>query len=455
MKEFLKNFWKNLLTMLDGKINQWLNRSGSTVETTDAGDDTIINFFAMVLRKVLNRALMGAEFDVISDSTQAEPLKELCGDLNRNAYKITANMLGGRMRSECWVVPSFITVGGQQKLVHSYADGERICITALKEDGQISECYIILNAVKRRNRIYFLCRKHTLDDNGNLTISYFTADENVREVSANIPEWNGLRETEITYPGANHIGFGRYKSPVIPLNDDTVYGVPLNYRCGFIEQRLQEAADMIAHEMKASKKMLFPDWSIVKEDKRGNVHSLGYAIDGYIYPQKKKEGVDGSLIDEYCPNIRNTEFAAYLTDLLCQYQAQMGVRDLITHTENTGGATATEIRSKNADNMALEQSVHKALRAGNIMTLEADSIYLGIPRDLWEYDEDFKDIYEDEQQTLNNLMTLYDKGAVELEDIVRYWFPTFDDEQIAEKVARINAAKESGVNKGLEDMLKM
>ena len=89
------------------------------------------------------------------------------------------------------------------------------------------------------------------------------------------------------------------------------------------------------------------------------------------------------------------------------------------------------------------------------MTLEADSIYLGIPRDLWEYDEDFKDIYEDEQQTLNNLMSLYNTGAIELEDIIKYWFPTYSDEQIAEKMARINETKVNDVNKSIEDMLNI
>ena len=457
MKDSIKNFWLALLSKINKKINQWLNEPKNKLPTTDAGDDTKINFFAMIIKKVLNRALMGAEFDIISDSTQAEPLKELCEDLNENAYKITANMIGGKVRSECWAVPSFISVGGKQKLVHSYIDGDRLCITQVKEDGQIAECFMILNATKRNNKIYFLCRHHTLNDMGDLVIDYFVSDDEANEVAANIPEWDSFINQEITYKGVNHIGFGRYKSPVIPLNNDTVYGVPLNFTCGEIERRLQEAVNMISHEMKASKKMLFPDWSIVKEDEKGNIQGLGnsYTIDEYIFPIRHMAGVNGSLIDEYCPAVQYSAYAPYLEDLLCQYQAQMGVRDLITHTENTNGATATEIKSKNADNLALETSIRKVLRNGNIMTLEADSIYLGIPRDLWEYDENFKDIYEDEQQTLNNLMSLYNTGAIELEDIIKYWFPTYSDEQIAEKMARINEAKVNDVNKSIEDMLNI
>lgn len=456
MKNALHNFWIALLTKLNNKINQALNIADpNNTSLINAGDGDKINFFAMVIKKVLNRALMGAEFDVISDSAPVEPLKELCQNLNENAYRITANMIGGNPHSECWVVPAFVPKNGNQKLTHSIISGDRICITEMRDNDTISECFVVLNVIERRDKKYFLCRKHNLDDNGNLTISYFVADNEANEIEANIPEWDSFINQEITYQGANHIGFGRYKSPVIPLNNETVYGVPLNYGCQFIEQKLQEAANLISHEMKASKKMLFPDWSIVKEDSRGNATGLQYAIDGYIYPIKKKAGVDGSLIDEYCPAVQYSAYAPYLEDLLCQYQAQMGVRDLITHTENTNGATATEIKSKNADNLALETSIRKALRKGNIMTLEADSIYLGIPRDLWEYDEDFKDIYEDEQQTLSNLMSLYNTGAIELEDIIKYWFPTYSDEQVAEKIARINEAKANNVNKSIEDMLNM
>lgn len=471
MKNAIKNFWVALLSKINNKINQCLNAPKSKLPTMDAGDDTVVNFFAMVVKKVLNRALMGAEFDVISDSTQAEPLKELCEDLNRNAYKITANMIAGNENisghsvAECWAVPSFIKVQGENKLVHSYIDGSRVLITGIRDDGEISECYMVLNAVKRKDKVYFLYRKHMLSDEGDLSISFFVADDNANMVEADIPEWDDLiygfaengekQQKETVYKGVNHIGFGRYKSPVVPLNNDTVYGVPLNYGCGEIERQLENDVEQIELEMKASKKMLFPDWSIVKEDTRGNAVSLGYAVDEYIYPIKKKAGVDGSLIDEYCPTIRYSDYAQKLEDDLCKYQAQMGVRDLITHTENTSGATATEIKSKNADNMALEQSIRKALRKGNEETMKADSIYLNIPFDLWQYDEDYQDIYTDDTQKLNEIITVMQNGGAEVDDLVKFYFPTLSDEERAEKIARINESKQASTESSILSALNM
>ena len=455
MRETIKRFWISLLKRIDDKINQWLNKTKNTNATVDAGDDTVVNFFLMILRKVVNRALLGAEYRIETDSTIAEPLKALCEDLQDNMYGIVGNMLGNSVHAECWVVPSFITVGGEQKLVHSYISGDKTCITQIKEDGQIAECYMIVGATTRKDKTYFLCRKHNLEDNGNLVISYFVADEDAKEINAQVPEWDMLVQTEITYPKANTIGFGRYKSPVHAYGYDGVYGVPLNYGCGLIEKQLKDAVEYIETEMKASKKMLFPDWSIVrKTDKEGNPIGM-FKIDEHIYPIKKKANENGSLIDEYAPAIRGTEYEAHLTSLLERYQAIMGVRDIITYNDTTNGATATEVKILNTDNISLEQSIKKSVRKGNVETLEADAMYLGISRDLWDYDEEYGDIYQDEQQMLKNYIELYTVGALELADLVKYWFPTYSDEQIKEKVAAINEAKANNTQRSIEELLNM
>lgn len=448
-------FWRNLLQRIDNKINQWLNKGITTSKTIDAGDDTVVNFFLMILRKVVNRALMGAEYHVESTSVQAEPLIELCEDMQNNMYGIVGNMLGNNVHAECWVVPSFVTSGGQQKLIHSYISGEKTCITQLREDGGISDCYMIINATQRKDKTYFLCRNHSLNDNGDLTISYFVADENAKVINADVPEWDSIINTEVTYPGVNMIGFGRYKSPVIAYSNDTPYGLPLNYGCSIIEKQLKDAVDYIEKEMKASKKMLFPDWSIVRgEDKNGNPLGM-YSIDEYIYPIKKRAGENGSLVDEYAPAIRGTEYEAHLTSLLERYQSLMGVTEIITHNGTTSGATATEVKILNTDNISLEQGIKRAIRKGNIETLEADAMYLGISRDLWQYDEEYGDIYQDEQQMLKNYLDLYNAGVLELRDLVKYWFPTFTDEQVEEKVTALESSKANSTQKSIEDLLTM
>lgn len=462
MKGFFKTFWYNLLQKLNSKINQQLNRGNAASGEMTASDTDKINFFLMILKSVLNRVLMECEFDIVSDSQQAEPLKSAVKNLNENAYKIGGYMLGGSdtpdNKSECWAILIDKKCG-----IHHFMGGNEICITA-KSGDHITDCYMIWNAIKRNDKIYLLCRRHTLGDDGTLKIRFFAADEAAREIVADIPEWNsflymfddnGVRtRKEIIIPNANHIGFGRYKSPVLCLDDNT-YGKPLNYGCGKIEKEIQHTLDMIRLEFKATQTKLFPDWSIVKsEDKNGNPLNA-YVMDEYIYPTKAKlkDGSTTKLIDYFSPEIRTSAYFGLLTQQLEQYQALMGVQELITHERTTNNATATEVRTMNINNMALEKSIRAAFSKGNEETLKADGLYYGIREELWSYDETWKDIYEDEQQTLQNNITMTENGGQSQRDLIKYWFPTFTDEQIDEKLTEINTEKENGTNKSIEDML--
>lgn len=465
MKNFFRTFWYNLLQRINDRINQQLNKYDvSSNEMTAAATDRI-NFFLMILKCVLNRTLMDCEFNVVSDSTQAEPLKAAAKNLNENAYKIGGYMLGGSdtpdNKSECWAV-----LIDKQCGIHHFMGGNEICITA-KSGDHITDCYMIWSAVKRNDKLYLLCRQHTLDDNGTLTIRFFIADETAREVNADIPEWEsflymfddeGARvRKKIIIHGANQIGFGRYKSPVLCLSDDA-YGKPLNYGCGKIEKEIQHTLDMIRLEFKATQTKLFPDWSIVRDMDSEGKPLNAYVLDEYIYPTKPKttdNGATTKLIDYFSPEIRTSAYFGLLTQQLEQYQALMGVQELITHERTTNNATATEVRAMNINNMALEKSIRAAFSKGNEETLKADGLYYGIREELWSYDETWKDIYEDEQQTLQNNITMVESGGQSQRDLIKYWFPTFTDEQIDEKLAEINAEKENSTNKSIEDMLNV
>lgn len=462
MKHAMKQFWTNLLERLEKTINQWLNKGKPSSGEMTADDDTEINFFLMILKTVLNRVLLDCSFDIESDSAQAEPLKAAAKDLQRNAYKIGGYMLGGSdtpdNKSECWAI-----LIDKARGIHHYMNGNEICITS-KIGDKIQDCYFIWDMTKRNNKIYLLCRRHTLDDSGTLTIRFFVADENAQECAVDIPEWNsflyafdekGIRNTkQIVIQNANHIGFGRYKSPVLSFSNDT-YGKALNYGCGKIEKEIKRTLEMIQKEFKATQTKLFPDWSIVKnQDKNGN--PLGaYVIDEYIYPVKHMSGQSGnsSLIDYFSPAIRDSAYFNLLTKQLEQYQALMGVRELITHDQAVNAATATEIKAVNVNNIATENSIRKAFSAGNEDTLKADGLYYGIREDLWSYDETWKDIYEDEQQTLQNNITMAENGGQSQRDLIKYWFPTFTDEQIDEKLAEIQAEKQNGVMNSIEEAL--
>lgn len=455
MKYTIKQFWYNLLQKLDKKINQWLNKVNNGMQEIRANDTDVVNVFVMILKKVLNHVFMQCSFEVVSDSVLVKPLMKLCDDLQDNCYKIGAYMLGGsdtsQNISECWVVPYFEVVNGQPTLFHSYLRGDKICITGMT-GNRITECYMIIDAVQRNEKTYFLCRQHTLSSNGDLKITFFVADEQAQEVSVDIVEWNNVVQNETIYAKANNIGFGRYKSPVISFGDDT-YGKPLNYGCAVVEQRIQKVLSQIQLEFRSKETKLFPDWSIVKKkDKDGNPIGM-HCIDEYIYPVQHRAGLDSKLIDEFSPAIRESSYYTHLTKLLEQYQALIGVNELITKEKSGNNATATEIRALNTDNMSLEDNIRKAMREGNVMTLEADCIYLGIRSGLWAYDETWTDIYDDEQQRLKNMLDLYSNEAVEQIDLIKYWYPTLTEEEAQEKLERIKRSRQDNMQTSIERML--
>ncbi len=459
MKEALNNFWYNLLERLSSKINQWLNKDDEAGGEVNAADKTVINFFLMVLKAVLNRTLLDCTFNVISDSALAAPLKKAVKDLEKNAYKIGGYMLGGSKtpdnRSECWAILVDKRCG-----IHHFLSGSEVVITA-KTGEHITDCFMIWNVVKRKNKTFFLCRRHTLSGDGTLTIRFFIADEAANEINADIPEWDNFiyafddgglkRKKQIVIKNANHIGFGRYKSPVFCMGNDT-YGKPLNFGCGRIEKEIQNTLDMIRLEFKATKTKLFPDWSIVKRDDS----KKAYVIDEYIYPTKQLSGVNdrrSNMVEYFSPEIRQSAYFALLQSQLEQYQALMGVSELITHSQSSNKATATEIKALNINNVSLENSIRKAFSYGNEDTLKADSLYYGIREDLWTYDEAWKDIYEDEQQTLQNNIAMTESGGQSRRDLIKYWFPTFNDDETDKKLAEINEEKSAGISRSLEDML--
>lgn len=456
LKDTIQQFWFNFLEILSDKINQYLNRGKKHRGEMKIDDDSIVNFFVMILKKVLNHVFMQCEFKVISDSAIVEPLKKLCEDLQKNCYKIGGLMLGGsdtpQNISECWVVPSIEVVGGEQKLFHTYLGGDRVRITGMTAD-KITDCYLIVDAVKRNEKPYLLCRHHELDSNGTLKISYFISNEQAQPVTAYIPEWESIAQEEIVYEGANHIGLGRYKSPVMAFNDD-IYGKPLNYGCSVIEDQIQTVIKQIQLEFKSKGTKLFPDWSIVKKTNKDGKPIGMYCIDEYIYPVKHPSGQTANLIDEFSPAIRDSSYYTHLKELIKQYEALCGLNNILIK-DSSANATATEIKALNIDNIALEDNIKQAVRSGNIMTLEADSIYLGIRRDLWSYDETWTDIYDDEQKRLENNLKMYEAGASELSDLVAYWFPTLSQDEIKDKIERINAARQNGTQLSIESMLNI
>ena len=87
-------------------------------------------------------------------------------------------------------------------------------------------------------------------------------------------------------------------------------------------------------------------------------------------------------------------------------------------------------------------------------TLEADAVFLNIPLDLYEVTVDFFDAFLDEEAQYNRIASAVDRGVLEKEDELRWLYPNMTDEEIADKLARIQTNNQVNTDMALERILQ-
>ena len=56
---------------------------------------------------------------------------------------------------------------------------------------------------------------------------------------------------------------------------------------------------------------------------------------------------------------------------------------------------------------------------------------------------------------LENNIKMFEQGAMELRDLITFWFPTLTSEEVDEKVERIKAERQSNTQSSIESMLNL
>ena len=437
LRTFWRTFWSSIRTAYNKAFKEPL-----LAVTQPWRDIARINFLDVFVSKINNLTNTEATFDIASDSTQAEPLKELCAALEAQRYEITAAMLAD---GDYYVFPS---TNDRGELYHSYMTQEQVRITDMDGD-QIKEAFGIIDYyVDNADRTYFLLRHHKLDADGTLSISYQCVDANMKQ--ARLAKWEYIIGSEVTIAGANHIGFGRYKSPTSSRGLSSVYGVGLTYGCAEIEQRIRDDLKMIEDEYNNGRSVIFTDpRNLVKKE-----DAKQYEIADNVIPLMRRAGDTGSNIDIFSPALRWSQYYEKLQNDLALFEKQVGTsRGILTDNETSYTATATAVRRANSDTLALIDKVRAAIDEGNRMTLAADAIFLNISSDLWEYVSDWYDPFEDPAEQWSRLITASENGAAEKADLMRWLFPRLSDAEIEEKLTRIGEATAAGTEDAIDRIL--
>lgn len=437
MFEKFKTFWNVFIDSIKQAYNKAFKPIEDTVQSwRDTGKINLLDIF---VGKLNNLANTEATFEVISDSTQAEPLKKLCKDIEDKRFNITAEMLA---TGDYYIFPATNSKG---EIIHSYLTQQQVRI--LDMDGEsITEAYGIIDwYIDKSNKVYYLLRHHKLDLNGTLNISYSVMSDNGKKTT--LDRWADLDGREYSFINANHIGFGRYKSPIDSRGKSPIYGVPLNYGCGEIEQRIFNDYKLIEDEFTNGKSVIFTDpRNLMKDEERKQ-----YRIADNIIPIQSRAGQTGNNIDIFNPELRWTPHYSKLVEDMAIYERQVGTsKGILTDNETAYTATATAVKRANSDTMSLIDKIHNAVDVGNVMTLNADSVFLNISPELWQYKSDYYDPFEDPAEQWQRLIEAKQNNVAESADLVKWLFPNMSDDEIQEKLQRIDESIQSDTASAIE-----
>ena len=435
-------FWSNFWGFVKKKIDQYDEEKKVVVKVQDWENITEYNPLAIANTKLTSLVCDEATVELQTDSTLVEPLIPLAENLEAKRYEICAMMNG---KGGCFVT---MATGEDDEPYHRIIAPADVSVYRMVAD-KMYEVAMVIDKKIVKHREYRLIRHHILDENGTLYVYYYTTDKSGNEEY--LAEWEHYKNDNVMYIGANNIGVAYYKSPQ-DSRGLSQWGVPLNFGCEEVENQIKVARNNLDEEMRLMKAKLFVDESIAVKINTPNGERYD-TVEG-MYTIRKKAGVDGTLIDSFAPSTRYNDYKQKLIDAKADWEDMVGLdRGFLTEAEHTAGATATEIRTANTKTRSFVKKIQSSMFDGIKATLEADAVFLNIPLDLYTVMVDWFDAFQDEQEQYNRIVSAVDRGVLEKEDELRWLYPNMTDDEIAEKIARIESKSQANADTALERIL--
>ena len=437
-------FWSNFWGFVKKKIDQYDEEKTDKVKVQKWEDVRHYSPLAIANTKLTSLVCDEATIEVKTDSSIVEPLISLAAHLEAKRYEICAMMNG---KGGCFVT---MATDADDEPYHRIIAPEDVSVYRMIAN-KMYEVAMIIDKKKVKNKEYRLIRHHMLDENGTLYVYYYTIND--AGAKDYLEEWGHYQNDNVMYMNANNIGVAYYKSPQDSRGLSSVWGVPINYGCEEVERDINIARKDIAEEMRLMKAKLFADESIAR--KIGDDENARFDLPEGIFTVRKKAGVDGTLIDEFAPSTRYNDYKQKLIDAKADWEDMVGLdRGFLTEAEHTGNATATEIRTANTKTRSFVKKIQSAMLDGIKAVLEADAVFLNIPLDLWTVTVDWFDAFADEDAQYQRIASAVDRGVLEKEDELKWLYPNMSDEEIAEKLARLNETQTANTESALERILQ-
>lgn len=436
-------FWSNFWGFVKKKIDEYDEEKKIQVKIQPWEDVREYNPLAIANTKLTSLVCDEATVELQTDSTLVEPLKPLADDLEAKRYEICA-MINGK--GGCFVT---MATGEDDEPYHRIIAPDDVSVYRMVAD-KMYEVAMVIDKKIVKHREYRLVRHHILDENGTLYVYYYTTDKSGNEEY--LAEWEHYKNEDVAYYNANNIGVAYFKSPQDSRGLSPVWGVPLNFGCEEVERSIKTARNNLDEEMHLMKTKLFADETISR--KISTKDGERFDLPEGIYTIRKKAGVDGTLIDSFAPSTRYNDYKQKLIDAKADWEDMVGLdRGFLTEAEHTAGATATEIRTANTKTRSFVKKIQSAMFDGIKATLEADAVFLNIPLELYTVYIDWMDAFEDLDKQYERIVSAVDRGILEKEDELKWLYPNMTDEEIADKLARIEEQTEIDTEITLENIM--
>ena len=435
---FFDNFWRWVKKNVDAQDEE----KKIKVNVQDWEDVREYNPLAIANTKLTSLVCDEATVELETDSTLVQPLIPLAENLEAKRYKICSTMCG---KGGVFVT---MATGEDDEPYHRIIAPADVSVWRIVAD-KMYEVAMVIDKKIVKHREYRLIRHRILDENGTLYVYYYTTDKSGNEEY--LAEWEHYKNDNVAYYNAFNIGVAYFRSPQ-DSRGLSQWGVPLNFGCEKAEKQIKVARNNLDEEMHLMKSKLFADETVAR--KIGTKDGKCFDLPEGIYTIRKKAGVDGTLIDSFAPSTRYADYKQKLIDAKADWEDMVGLdRGFLTEAEHTAGATATEIRTANTKTRSFVKKIQSAMFDGIKATLEADAVFLNIPLDLYTVMVDWFDAFLDEEAQYNRIASAVDRGVLEKEDELRWLYPNMSDEEIAEKLARIEAQSQVNTDAALEKIL--
>ena len=435
-------FWNNVWRWVKKNLDEYDEEKKIQVNIQKWEDIREYNPLAIVNTKLTSLVCDESTIEMQTDSSLVEPLKPLADNLEAKRYEICSMMNG---KGGCFVT---MATGEDDEPYHRIIAPADVSVYRMVAD-KMYEVAMVIDKKIVKHREYRLIRHHILDENGTLYVYYYTTDKSGNEEY--LAEWEHYKNDNVAYYNAFNIGVAYFRSPQ-DSRGLSQWGVPLNFGCEEVENEIKVARKDLDEEMHLMKSKLFADETVAR--KIGTKYGERFDLPEGIYTIRKKAGVDGTLIDSFAPSTRYNDYKQKLIDAKADWEDMVGLdRGFLTDAEHTAGATATEIRTANTKTRSFVKKIQSAMFDGIKATLEADAVFLNIPLDLYEVTVDFFDAFQDETELYNRIVSAVDRGVLEKEDELRWLYPNMTDEEIADKLARIQATQQTNTDLAIENIL--